>query len=55
MSPIADAEARFTRLSESGIVGIVVGNLQGRIVEINDTALSLLGYGRDEVLSASFV
>ena len=55
MVPIADAEARFTRLSESGIVGVVVGNLQGRVVEINDTALGLLGYTREEVLSPEFV
>jgi PAS domain S-box-containing protein len=51
MTLIADAEARFNRLSESGIIGVVVGNLQGRIVEINDTALTLLGYTRDEILS----
>jgi len=48
---IADAEARFTRLSESGIIGVVVGNLQGHIVEINETALSLVGYSRDEILT----
>lgn len=55
MTSIADAEARFTRLSESGIVGVVVGNLQGHVVEINDTALNLLGYTRDEVLASDFV
>ena len=54
MTSIADAEARFTRLSESGIIGVVVGNLQGRVVEINDTMLNLLGYTRDEVLSEEF-
>jgi len=48
---IANAEARFTRLSESGIIGVVVGNLQGQIVEINDAALNLVGYSRGEVLS----
>jgi len=48
---IANAEARFTRLSESGIIGVVVGNLHGQVVEINDTALSLLGYSREEILS----
>ncbi|MET0793433.1 MAG: PAS domain-containing protein, partial [Polyangiaceae bacterium] len=55
MTVIADAEARFTRLSESGLIGVVIGNLEGRIVEINDTALELLGYARDEVLAAEFV
>jgi len=50
-----NAEARFTRLSESGIIGVVVGDLQGRIVEINDAALNLLGYSRDEILSGKVV
>ena len=53
MTSFADAEARFTRLSESGIVGVVIGDLQGRVVEINDTALNLLGYTREEILSGS--
>ena len=48
---IDDAESRFSRLSESGIIGVVIGNLDGRIVEINDAALALLGYSRDEILS----
>ncbi len=48
---VADVEARFTRLSECGIIGVVVGNLQGHVVEINDTALNLLGYSREELLS----
>ena len=50
---IANAEARFNRLSESGIVGVVVGDLSGRVVEINETALSLLGYSREEILSGA--
>ena len=30
---------------------MVVGNLQGQIVEINDAVLTLLGYSREEILS----
>jgi PAS domain S-box-containing protein len=45
------ANARFSRLSESGVIGIVVGDLTGRIVEANDTVLALVGYTRDEILS----
>ncbi|HYP76801.1 MAG TPA: PAS domain S-box protein [Polyangiaceae bacterium] len=48
---VADVEARFARLSESGIIGVVVGNLHGQIVEINDTALNMLGYSREEICS----
>ncbi|HEY3664853.1 MAG TPA: PAS domain S-box protein, partial [Polyangiaceae bacterium] len=46
-----EAESRFARLAESGILGIVVGDFEGRIVEINDTALELLGYSRADILS----
>jgi PAS domain S-box-containing protein len=46
-----EAESRFRKLSDAGILGIVVGDLQGHIVEINDSALNLLGYSREEILS----
>jgi PAS domain S-box-containing protein len=48
---VANVEARFTRLSECGIIGVVVGTLQGQVVEINDTALEMLGYTREEIIS----
>ncbi|HEY1533047.1 MAG TPA: PAS domain S-box protein, partial [Polyangiaceae bacterium] len=48
-----EAESRFSKLSQSGILGIVVSDLQGQIVEINDTALGLVGYSRDEILSGT--
>ena len=48
-----EAESRFSKLSDAGILGIVVSDLHGRIVEINDTALNVLGYCRDEVLSGA--
>lgn len=46
-------EARFARLSSAGIIGIVVGNLSARIVEINDMMLTMLGFSRDEILSGA--
>ena len=45
------AETRFARLADAGILGVLVGNLDGRIEEINDTLLEMLGYSRDEILS----
>jgi PAS domain S-box-containing protein len=45
------AQARFARLSESGIIGILVSDLGGRVLEINDTLLAMVGYSRDEILS----
>jgi PAS domain S-box-containing protein len=51
MKALREAEARFARLSESGILGIIVGDVDGRIVEANDALFNLVGYSRDEILS----
>jgi PAS domain S-box-containing protein len=44
------SEARFSRLSESGIVGIGVADVLGHIFEANDEYLRMLGYSREEFL-----
>jgi PAS domain S-box-containing protein len=48
------AEARFARLTESGMLGILVTDPEGRVVEINDAALEIVGYSRQEVLDEAF-
>jgi PAS domain S-box-containing protein len=45
------AQARFARLSESGIIGIIINDLGGRVFEINDALLAMVGYSREEILS----
>ncbi len=46
------ATARFSRLSEAGVIGTVVLDLDDkRVVDANDTLLHLVGYSRDELLS----
>jgi two-component system, cell cycle sensor histidine kinase and response regulator CckA len=47
------SETRFARLSESGIIGIVVADVVGNIHEANDAYLAMIGYSRDEVLSGA--
>ena len=47
----AEAGARFAKISESGIIGIVVGDFNGRVLEANDALLHLLGYSRAEIVS----
>ena len=47
-------EARFHRLIQSNIIGIILGNLGGRLTDANDTLLSMLGYTRAE-LEAGFL
>lgn len=48
---LREMELKFTGLSASGILGIVVRDLHGKVVEINDSLLELLGYQRREILS----
>jgi PAS domain S-box-containing protein len=47
------SEARFARLSESGIIGILSGDLSGNVVEANDAYLRMVGYSREDLLGGS--
>ncbi len=49
------SEVRFSRLTESGLIGIAVATLDRRIIEINDTLLGVIGYTREEILSGAVV
>ena len=48
------SEARFQRLMETGIVGIVVGT-RSHVIEANDAYLKMLGYTREDVLEGKLV
>jgi two-component system, cell cycle sensor histidine kinase and response regulator CckA len=43
------SETRFARLSESGVVGIVVADVLGNIHEANDAFLLMVGYTREDL------
>jgi two-component system cell cycle sensor histidine kinase/response regulator CckA len=47
---LRESEARFRRLAEAGIIGIVVSDIHGHILEANDTYMKMVGYSRDELL-----
>ncbi len=47
---LRDSEARFRTLAESGVIGILVADLDGRFLEANDAYLAMVGYSRDELL-----
>jgi len=40
------SEARYRRLVESNIVGVLVANFDGRVLDTNDAFLNMLGYAR---------
>ncbi len=44
-----EAELRFRRLFDSGIIGIMVADESGRIHEANDTFLQMLGYSVEDL------
>lgn len=46
-------EARFRRLAESGIIGVVTGDLEGHVVDANETFLKTIGYSREDLLNGS--
>jgi PAS domain S-box-containing protein len=50
-----EAMLRYTRLAESGIIGIFVCDFFGNITETNDCLLNMLGYSREELLRTSWV
>ena len=45
------SQARTRRLVESNIIGIATGDLNGKLIEVNDAFLKMLGFTRKEFLS----
>jgi len=43
-------EAKIRRLVEANVVGIVIWNLEGAIIEANDAFLQMVQYGREDLL-----
>jgi len=50
---LEQSEERFRRLWESGVIGILVADIDGNISEANDAYLKLVGYSREELLSGA--
>jgi PAS domain S-box-containing protein len=47
---LEDREAKIRRLVDANIVGIIVADLDGMIVEANDAFLRIVGYDRDDLV-----
>jgi len=50
---LLDTERKFRSLVESNIVGVMVTDQEGRMYEVNDRLVHLLGYSREELLSGN--
>jgi PAS domain S-box-containing protein len=46
---LRDREARFRRLFEAGVAGVIISDFDGNFKEANDAFLRLLGYTQDEM------
>jgi PAS domain S-box-containing protein len=48
---LQEREARVRLLVDSNIIGILIWDLEGRIIDANDAFLRIVGYGRDDLVS----
>ncbi|QDU25769.1 Signal transduction histidine-protein kinase BarA [Anatilimnocola aggregata] len=45
------SDAKFRKLVQSSIMGVMVADFAGHVIESNDAYLAIVGYSRDELLS----
>ena len=50
-SDLQEREAKIRRLLEANMIGIVIWNLGGQIIEANDAFLRMVGYDREDLVS----
>jgi PAS domain S-box-containing protein len=48
---LQEREARIRRLVDSNIIGVVIWDFQGRIIETNQAFLDIVGYAREDLAS----
>jgi PAS domain S-box-containing protein len=50
-SGLSEREAKIRRLVDANIVGIIIWNIDGQIIEANDAFLRMVGYDREDLTS----
>lgn len=48
---LGEREARIRRLVDSNIIGIMIWDYQGRVIEANEAFLDIVGYAREDLVS----
>src|SRR4029077_9995262 len=48
---LREREARIRRLVDSNIIGIIIWDFQGQIIEANQAFLDMLGYSHEDLIS----
>jgi PAS domain S-box-containing protein len=51
MQKLQASETRFTKLVQSNILGVIIADINGAIIEANDAFLSMVGYSQEDVLA----
>src|SRR5262245_63271596 len=46
-----EREAKIRRLVDANIMGVIIADLDGPIIEANDAFLEMLGYSRDDLVA----
>jgi PAS domain S-box-containing protein len=49
LAALSKSEARFRRLFEANMIGIIFADLNGNVTEANDAYIEMLGYAREEL------
>jgi PAS domain S-box-containing protein len=50
---MAMAESRFAQLFDSALIGMLANSIDGRVIDVNDALVGIVGYSRDELLSGA--
>jgi PAS domain S-box-containing protein len=48
---LGEREAKIRRLVDANIIGVIIAELDGTIIEANDAFLGMLGYSRDDLVA----
>ena len=52
---LAEREAKIRSLVDADIIGIIIWDLEGRLLEANDAFLRMLGYDREDLASGRLI
>jgi len=48
---LRESESRFRYLAESNVLGIIVADMQGKILDANDAFLQMVGYSKQDIVA----
>ncbi|KAM3097356.1 CHASE domain-containing protein [Phormidesmis sp. 146-35] len=52
-SALRQTESRLRRLMDANIIGIIIANVNGEVLEANDAFLNMIGYSREEAMTGA--